>query len=182
MRRTTIIRRYAKALIEIGKEEKDFKAIGRELRDLLAVFSGGPELYRILLNPMYKLEERKGLVEGICENLGVSLKVKRFLSLLVETRDIRLYQGICEAYFRLEDELEGRITAQVEAPVELELYKGLVTGIKERLQTLTGKEIVLKVDKNPALIGGLVVRVGNVILDGSIKTQLEKIKGRLVAD
>lgn len=180
MRRTTVIRRYAKALIEIGKEENRYRAIGRELRDLLAVFSGNPELYQLFLNPMYKLEERKGLAEGICENLGVSLEVKRFLSLLVETRDIRLYQGICEAYFRLEDELEGRITAQVEAPVEID--EGLVTGVKERLQTLTGREIVLKVDKNPALIGGLVVRVGNVILDGSIKTQLEKIKGRLVAD
>lgn len=180
MRRTTIIRRYARALIEIGEEGNRYKAIGRELRDLLGVFSGSPELYNILLNPMYKLEERKGLVEGICENLGVSLEVKKFLSLLVETRDIRLYQGICEAYFRLEDELEGRITARVEAPVELD--KGLVTGVKERLQTLTGKDIVLKVDKNPALIGGLVVRVGNVILDGSIKTQLEKIKDRLVAD
>ncbi|MBI5286394.1 MAG: ATP synthase F1 subunit delta [Deltaproteobacteria bacterium] len=177
MKKTYIARRYARALIEIGKEEKRVKEIGRELRDLKATFSGSPELYKVLLNPLYKMEERKGIVERVCENLDVSPDVKRFISLLVENRHIKVLDNICDAYFMMEDELEGRIRAKVEAPEVLD--DTLIAVIRERLQGMTGKEVILSVDKNLALIGGLVVKVGNLILDGSIKGQLEKMRTRL---
>ncbi|MBI3398912.1 MAG: ATP synthase F1 subunit delta [Deltaproteobacteria bacterium] len=177
MKKGSVAKRYAKALIELGQEEKRFKEIGNELRDIAAVFAANPEFKRFALNPMYKLEERLGIVEKVATALGASDVVKRFLSLLVETRGIGIIEEICAAYSRMEDELAGRIEVKIESAVELN--EGHINEIKRKLSKATKKEIILTLKKNPAHIGGLVFRIGNTILDGSIKTQLEKVREKL---
>ena len=177
MRKTTVARRYAKALIEIGQETGTSKDVGRELRDISALFSSHTELTGLLLNPMYKLDARTGLIEKVCEGLRVSDVVRRFLVLLVKNRNIGMFQDICSAYYKIEDEIAGRIRAEVEAAIDMS--EDLKAGIKDKLGRLTGKEVILAVEKNPQLLGGIVVRVGNVVLDGSIKTQLDRVKTRL---
>ncbi len=89
-----------------------------------------------------------------------------------------MMKGISSAYSKIEDELAGRIKVNIETAVELD--EGCLKEIRKRLQEITGKEVVLSVEKNPALIGGLVFRIGNTILDGSIKTQLEKVKEKII--
>jgi len=74
----------------------------------------------------------------------------------------------------MEDDLSGRIKVNVETTVELN--EGRIAEIRKRLQEITKEEVILSVEKNPALIGGLVFRIGNTILDGSIKRQLERLK------
>lgn len=179
MRKTTIARRYAKALIETGQETGTSKEIARELRDISVIFSSNPEAMGFLLNPMYKLEHRKGLVEKICDSLKISDIIKRFLTLLVQGRKVGIFQDICNEYYRMEDEVAGRIRANVESSIDL--TDNLKTNIKDKLQKLTNKEVILTTDKNPNLIGGLVVRVGNMIFDGSVRTQLKRVKARLKA-
>lgn len=179
MRKTTIAKRYAKALIETGQETGTSKEIARELRDVFVIFSSNPEAMVFLLNPMYKLEDRKGLVEKICDSLKISDIIKRFLILLVQGRKVSIFQDICNEYYRMEDEIAGRIRAKVESSVDL--TDNLKTNIKDKLQRLTSKEVILTTDRNPNLIGGLVIRVGNMIFDGSVKTQLERVKNRLKA-
>lgn len=177
MGKTTVARRYAKALIETGQETGKSKEIARELRDISATFLSNPEVLGFLLNPMYKLDDRMGLIEKIGDSLKLSDPVTRFLVILVERRRIRVFQDICNEYYRMEDEIAGRIRARVESSVDL--TDNLKIDIKDKLQKLTNKEVVLTIDKNPNLIGGLVVRVGNMIFDGSVKTQLERVRQRL---
>lgn len=176
--KTSVARRFAKALIEIGIEEKAYEQFGKELRTALAVFSGNPELYKVLLNPMYKIEERKALMEKVSASIGLSQYLKKFFIILVETRKIRFLDRIVEAYSRLEDELAGRLRASVEAPMELPA--ALTDEIKARLGGITGKEIILTSRLNPELLGGLVLRIDNTILDGSLKTQLELMKEKIL--
>ncbi len=178
MRATALARRYARALIKIGQEEASYEKFGRDLRNFLAVFKGNPELYRVLLNPMYKLEERTGLTEKLSENLGVTDAVKRFMGLLVESRKIRLLEGICIAYFKMEDELAGRLKVTVETPVVLD--PALRDAIKKKLREETKREVVLSFEKNEALIGGVVLKIGNTILDGSLRGQLERVKEKML--
>lgn len=178
MRATALARRYAQALISIGREEDSCERFGTDLRNLLSIFKGNPELYRFLLNPMYKLEQRTGLTDEISENLGVSKPVKRFLSILVESRKIKLLEGICLTYFKMEDELAGRLKVVVEAPVELD--PALRDVIKKKLEEETKKEVVLSFEKNEALIGGLVLKIGNTVLDGSFRAQLERVEEKLL--
>lgn len=176
--KTSASKRFAKALMEIGKEDGAYAQYGKELRSVLALFSGTPELYKVLLNPMYKLDERKALVERISASSGLSVSVARFLSILVETRNIRFLEDIVAAYSRLEDDLAGRLRATVEAPMELDAP--LVDEIRRKLGAVTGKEVILTYNYNPALLGGLVLRIENTILDGSLKTQLELMKEKIL--
>lgn len=178
MRATALARRYAQALIGIGREEHSYERFGTDLRNLLSVFKGSPELYGFLLNPMYKLEQRTALTDELSENVGVSKPVKRFLGILVESRKIRLLEGICLAYFKMEDELAGRLKVAVEAPVELD--PALRDAIKKKLEEETKKEVILSFEKNGALIGGLVLKIGNTVLDGSFRAQLERVKEKLL--
>lgn len=89
-----------------------------------------------------------------------------------------MIKGISSAHSKIEDELAGKIKVNIETAVELD--EGCLKEIRKRLQEITGKEIILSVEKNSALIGGLVFRIGNTILDGSIKTQLEKVKEKII--
>ena len=171
-------KRYAKVLIELGQEENRYKEIGRELRDISTVFAANPELKRFALNLMYKLEDRHSLIKKVGDALEISDTVKRFLAILTKTRGIGIIEEISVAYSILEDELSGRIKVRVESATELDNSR--IQEINKKLRQLTSKEIILTVEKNPALIGGLVFRIGNTILDGSIKTHLERVKEKII--
>lgn len=176
--KSSVSRRFAKALIEIGKEENKYDQYGKELRTAVAVFSGNPELYKLLLNPMYRIEFRRGLIDKISEANKFSPHVSKFLNILVDTRKIKLLEDISEAYSKYEDELIGRLKATVEAPAELD--PALLEDIKKKISSSTGKEVILSFRKNAALLGGLVIKIDNTILDGSLKTQLELMKEKII--
>lgn len=179
MRKGALARRYANALIDLATEEKAEAVgyFGKELRDLLAVFKGSPVLYKVLLNPMYPLEERLALSVKVSVAVGASEIIKRFFSLLVEARNVKLLEDVTAAYAKREDELAGRLRATVEAPSKLD--KKLLQAIKERLESETKKEVVLGFKENPALIGGVVIRLGNTVFEGSVRAQLEKMREAL---
>src|SRR3972149_11885686 len=113
--KSSAAKRFAKALIEIGVEERAYEAYGKELRSVLAVFKGTPDLVKVLLNPMYKLEERKGLINKVSASVGLSPYVTRLMAILVETRNISFLEEVVEAYSRLEDGLAGRLRSSVKA-------------------------------------------------------------------
>lgn len=171
-------RRFAKALIEVGQEDGAYQDYGKQLRTALAVFTGAPELYKVLLNPMHKIEERQGLIDKLSESLSLSPSVGRFLKILVNTRNVKRLEDISAAYSRLEDELAGRIRATVESPVDLP--PELAEEIRKKLGEARGREVLVSFSKNPALIGGLVIKLDNTILDGSLKTQLELMKEKIL--
>jgi F-type H+-transporting ATPase subunit delta len=175
---STLSKRYARALLDIGVEEKTYEAFGTELRDIYAVSLSNPELVHALSNPMFKLEERKTLATEVLNKLGASDMVKRFVAVLIDNAKITDLDDICNAYFALEDDLKGRVRVSVQTsgePVE-----GFISALKERLGAQTGKEIIVSQGENPDLLGGFVVRIGNVLLDASLKVQLEHIKEKIV--
>jgi F-type H+-transporting ATPase subunit delta len=174
MRKTALARRYAKALIEIGREEGAFGRFGTELRSALAVFKGSPELAKVLMNPMYKVEERLGLMSALADKLGTSEPVKRFLAILVETRNVAIFDEICDAYFRMEDELSGRVRVTVATAADPD--QAMLDDVKKKLKDETGKEIILSHEKDASLIGGIVIKIGNLLLDGSLRAQLSRMR------
>lgn len=170
-------RRFAKALVSIAKEDGAHAEYGKELRTALAIFTGNPELYKTLLNPIYKVEERLKIMESVSGSLKLSPHVAKFLNVLVETRNIRLLEHVATAYARLEDELSGRLRVVVESAAPLSGSQ--LDDIKKKLSASTGKDIAISNSSNPALIGGLVIRIDNTILDGSIITQLQLMKEKI---
>ncbi|MEK7314082.1 MAG: ATP synthase F1 subunit delta [Deltaproteobacteria bacterium] len=177
MRKAAIAKRYASALIAIGKDDLSRALYGSELANLVVVFAAEPTLYKILLNPMHKMEVRLELLEKVCEAAGITETVKRFMEILVEKRGIRLLHEIDAAYSKMQDELSGRLRVEVQAPAPI--TDAILNSIKDKIAAETKKEAVVSFSARPELIGGMVIRIGNTILDGSVKTQLEKAKEKL---
>ena len=180
MKKSTVAKRFAQALIDIGKEDNSFKEYGEELRGLASIFdeAEGKDIEKLLLNPMYSAEERRILAEAVSKKIGLSEAMSKFFSMTVEKQVVHIIGAMADVYSRLEDELSERVRAQVEAPTKLS--DSLLDSIKAKLKAETGKDVVLTFKENKELIGGLVVRVGDTILDGSVKAQLENIKDKLL--
>ena len=176
--KSSVARRYAKAIVELAREENSLDMYGKELRTVLAVFKGAPEIYRVLLNPMYKIGERMALIEKVASSIGASAHITRLLGILVERRKINRLEDVVEAYSRYEDEFIGRVRAQVESTEPLP--EPLMEEIRQKVASATGKSVILTQKSNASLIGGLVIRIDNTILDGSIRTQLDRMKEKIL--
>ncbi len=171
-------RRLAKALLGVAVEKDAAERVSADLSSALTVFKAAPELYKILLNPMYKLDERTSLMDGVAGRLGLQKEVSAFLSVLIMTRTVKLLPDVIAAYERLSDERAGRLRALVESPVAL--TEAHVSEVRERLKGLTGKEVVVTFRENSAILAGLVVRIGNTVIDGSLRTQLGIMKEKIL--
>ncbi|VAV82261.1 ATP synthase delta chain [hydrothermal vent metagenome] len=178
MKKAGAARKYARALIDVAVESNDAAQYGKELGSVVEAMAVSEELGKVLLNPMYTLEERHAVGDGLCDRLGLSNALKNFLRILIERRTVGLLSDISVAYSRFEDDIAGRVRAEVQAPTEL--TKVTLDDVREKLRAETGKDVILTFKQAPDLIGGFVVRMDNLILDGSIKAQLESMKEKLL--
>lgn len=173
----TLSRRYAKALLAIGQEDQNFKTYGQEVADFAASLTEYPALLEALVNPAYPTAARRNVLEGVLAKSGYSQVVKNFLLLLQDKNRMRYLEEINQVYGLLVDELSGIMRASVSSATAL--GAGFEERVKATLEKLTGKTIILEVKEDSELIGGLVARVGDLVLDGSVKNQLTSLKESL---
>ncbi len=178
MRKAVIARRFAKALLDVALEEGSAERCQEELENLLEVFRNNPELYRVLHTPMHTVLERTSLMNKVSGAVEASEAVAGFMKVLVQTRNVKLLEEVVSAYSRLFDVVAGRLRATAESPWEL--GADVLSDIKRKLDAMTGKDVIVTGIKNDDLIGGLVIRMENTIIDGSIKTQLELLKEKIL--
>jgi F-type H+-transporting ATPase subunit delta len=165
-----IARRYAKALLLIGKEDGNAETYREELSGFAALLEEQPELEQALTNPLYDAGKRRRILQTVVGKLEVSPVMKSFFMLLFDKRRMGFIEGINELYRKYADELKGIARAQLVSATELP--DETVEKIRAALSKRTGKDIKLEIEQDPGLIGGIVTRIGDLVLDGSIKTQL----------
>lgn len=175
---SSITRRYAEALISIGVEEGKSDIFEVELSKINDTLTENPELRSIIYSSIHSSSERKGILTDIAKKIGVSKETGNFINLLIDKNRIEFLPHILKRYEELLDQIAGRIRAEVIlAKVTSE---DLTEKIKETFEKFTGKEVVLEIKEDPDIIGGIITKLGNVIFDGSIKTQLERVKRKIV--
>ena len=169
---------YARAVFAIATERNQVEAVGRELASVANLFSNQDELGSMLARPWVSGPAKRGAVTEIAARLGVSPLVRDFLS-LVAVRDRTVYlPAIHEAYRKLEDDALGRVRVKLRTAASLtdseraEMNRRL--GAK-----LGGRQLVIEETVDPTLLGGFVAEVGSMILDGSLDTQLARMRDRL---
>ena len=172
-----IAERYAKAIFGLAKEEADCKETGEELQTFLKIFEEVEELKRLLLNPTCSFENKRQTLEALEQFKDLSSLARNFILFLIKKSRLSVFPEICEFYESLLDKEQGRLRAEVSLAVETDDV--VIQQIRSKLEEITGKEIVLSVNIDHSLIGGVVVRSGDLIFDGSLKAQLEKIEDRL---
>lgn len=173
----TLARKYARALLEIGLRAQNYAALGKDLEKMAGLLEAHKEMKAILISSAYPAAIRKGIAQEVGERLGLSPSTVDFLNLLIERERMDHFFEITRAYEALSDEVAKRLRATL--ITAMELSSELVAAIKSQLESATGKEVILSLEKDPSLIGGVLTRMGNIIYDGSLKTQLFKVRENL---
>jgi len=177
MKNLAIARRYAKALLLIGKETEKTETYREELNTFTELMHREKALEQAITNPLYRFSGRRAVLETVLEKLELSKVMNAFLMLLFEKGRIGFLTNINEFYQKLADELKGIARANLVSATALS--SETVEKIRTALSKMTGKDIVLEIEKDSDLIGGIVTRIGDLVLDGSIRTQLINMKESL---
>ncbi len=174
MKEEVIGRRYAKALIEIGQEKGTWKEIGKEIGDFVGLLDQNEALRRVLCDPIHDRKKRKAILKDVAAKMGLGTVCSNFLQLLVDKERVRYLPAIHAAYLRLEDSLAGRLRARLVTAQPLEGEE--VAAIRKALERKFRKEIILDSSVDPEILGGVICKVDGMVIDGSVRTQLETLK------
>ena len=179
MKNTVIAKRYAKALFAVGKEGNAFADFTKTLNAMSELFVGMPEVADALTNPLYPVEAREKVMEHLLVSMQVSQVLGNFFKLLVQKKRANILPDIAAVFQAMVDADNNMCQGTVVSAMEL--TPELSAKVKATLEKITGKQVVLTAKVDPSIIGGIVAKVGDLVLDGSIKSQLaglkESIKG-----
>ena len=170
----SIARRYAKALFNIGEEKGDLPGLLREVESMAEAWEDSDELRDTMTNPLVDIATKRGIWNDIVGRLGVSQIGKNFFNLLFDKSRFMSLPGIARELNALVDAKENRVRAEIQSAVPIS--NDLVLRLKSALQKRTGNDVVITSREDPSLIGGLVTKVGDLMYDGSLKTQLALMK------
>jgi len=173
----SISRRYAKALLAIGVETKEFEKLGQELSRFSAMMKH-KDLQETLENPSFPLSKRRGLLEALIKRAGASKTMRSFLMLLLDRGRTGYLVAIAREYQAMADDHAGRIRAEVATAAPLD--PASVTRLKTSLEKKTGKKVILEQKTDADLIAGTVTKIGSMVYDGSIRTRLQQMRQTLV--
>jgi F-type H+-transporting ATPase subunit delta len=171
----SLARRYARALLQAAG--KDHEKVGGEIRELAAVIKESEELATALANPAIPGSSRLKVMEGLMKKLGSSQVTTRFVRLLVERDRLGALPDISRELDAMLDDKAGRIAAEVVSAAPL--TKTQLTELTRRLERLSGRKVQLTTREDPELLGGVVAKVGDVIYDGSLRRQLERLREQI---
>jgi F-type H+-transporting ATPase subunit delta len=174
VRNLIIAKRYSKALFNLAREGGLIEQYGQELDDFVRLLEELPDLANALQNPLYPEAARKNLFYAVADKSGMSPIIRSFVNLLIEKKRVQYIDAIAQYYHRLIDEHANVARARVKAPTELD--EKVIEQIATTLEKMTGKKIIVEFEKDPALIGGVLAQIGDLVLDGSVKRQLLNFK------
>jgi F-type H+-transporting ATPase subunit delta len=172
-----VSKRYAKALLSLGKEDGKFQQYGEELKDFSSFFQQNLDFGQAISSPVFTLEDRKNVLSVVLAKSRYSQTVKNFLHLLLDKNRIGAVHAIHAYYKKLTDEVANIARAEVITPMPLN--ENLRKRVERVLEELTSRKVKMETREDKALIGGIVVKIGDLVLDGSIKTQLKGLKESL---
>ena len=172
-------RRYARALFDVVSKSGDVDAALAELRSLGAAFTGNPDLRRALTSPGVPLGAKQNVMRDVLALQPVSKVIARLLLLIVENDDVDEIDEIVEAFEQRVLELHHVVRADITSAVPLSDDK--LRAIEASLADASGARVVITPRVDPAILGGIVAKVGSRVYDGSVARHLARIRTRLVS-
>jgi len=173
--------RYARALFDVVTREQpgDLELVEGQLQDLSTLFTGNPALAAVLGNPAIAVSKKVAVTKALLERAGALVPAVSKLALMLAERDrLMLLPDVLRIYRdRLMDHqqvIRGEVTtAMAMAPAKLR-------ALEQGLEQATGRKVLLESTVDPSIIGGVVTRLGSTVYDGSVTTQLRKMKQSLI--
>jgi F-type H+-transporting ATPase subunit delta len=175
-RRDSAPRRYAEAAFEIALRDDSVEPWRAEL-DLAAAALDDADLGETLANPALPLRQREEIVQGVFADLGDP--VRNLILLLLRRSRIRQLPRVAAEFRRLDDKRNNIVHATATSAAPLDDTE--LRAITARLEQMSGSEVALQTAVDPDLIGGVVVRIGDRLIDGSVRGRLERLRNQLAA-
>ena len=172
-----ISRRYAKALFGIGREDGNYEAYGKCLQEFAQFCQENEAFFKVVSSKIFSTEERIKILDAVLAKSDFPDVVKNFLRVLLDKDRIGAISAISDYYTKLTDEISNITRANIITARPLQ--DNALEKLKEGLEKLTGKTVKAEVTQDESLIGGVVVKIGDMVLDGSVKAQLEGLKESL---
>ncbi|MEW5762636.1 MAG: ATP synthase F1 subunit delta [Bacillota bacterium] len=177
MLKGAVATRYAEALFGIASDQNLVGEVEANLRTVLETLEGSRELERVLYHPQIPVALKKNIIREVFRDL---LPVTRnFLAVLLDRRREFYLKAIVEAYIELANRTRNIVEVEVTSAVEVPLL--LKVNLTQHLGKLTGKEVRVNYRVDPEVIGGLVIRIGNRVVDASVRRHLERLGERIRA-
>ena len=174
---SAIAQRYARALFELGREGGDPADLLVELDELVEAATVIPELERVFFTPIHPRAERRRVVAELAKRLDHCDETRSFAMLLVDENRMGLLPEIRDALRELVERAAGRVKAELVSARPLEQSE--VEQVRQALSRRMNALVTVETRVDPNLIGGLVARVGDLLFDGSLRTQLDSLRGNL---
>ena len=177
MQAGSLARRYAKALFGLATDKKVVDKVGTDLRTLRAAFAASPELATVFGSTSHPRAKRRAILDAILQRIAAHDLVKTFTYLLLDKERLTTLPDISREIDAMIEEKAGRVQAEVISAAAL--TPAQLTAITAALEKLSGKKVVLEKKQDPELLGGVVAKVGDVVYDGSLRTQLRALRDQL---
>ncbi|HJY18748.1 MAG TPA: F0F1 ATP synthase subunit delta [Xanthobacteraceae bacterium] len=166
--------RYATALFELAGEADAIDAVKADLERFDALIAENPDLNRLVRSPVFSTEEQVRALSSVLERAAIGGIAAKFLKLVTSNRRLFAVRDMIKAYRKLAALYKGQATAEV--TVAETLKDEHVEALRLALKAVSGKDVDLDIKIDPAIIGGLVVKLGSRMIDTSLRTKLNAIK------
>lgn len=169
--------RYASALFDLATESKSVPATGEALASFAGLIEESDELKRLLRSPVFKAEDQEEAISALAAKAGINGLALNFLKLMAKNRRLAAVPDAISAYQALVAKSKGEVTAEVISAEKLSDKQ--LTDLKAALKSAVGSDVALTPKVNPAILGGLIVKVGSRMMDNSLLTKLNSLKSAM---
>lgn len=166
--------RYATALFDLAKQKNEVDQVNDDLQGLSDALDESPELKRLIESPVLARDEQENGILSVAEQAGVRELTGNFLGTLARNRRLYVLPGAIRAFQDLVAQSRGEVTAEVTSAQELTAEQE--RSVREAAKRFAGRDVNLRTNVDPSLLGGLVVKVGSRMLDVSLKSKLQQLE------
>jgi len=171
---------YAYALADVAFEQGAVEHVLKQLTDFGALYASSAELRNFLSSPAVTREAKHRVIEKLLGRAGADKIVRNFLFVVVDHRRTQILPEMVAAVQEVIRKRQGIVEARVSSAIELSATQK--AELASTLERMTGKRVEASFSLEPSLLGGAVVRVGDTIYDGSLRTRLDELRARLAAE
>jgi F-type H+-transporting ATPase subunit delta len=173
----TVARRYAEAMVDVAIAHNEVESIDNELRVFAETMKASRELHDVFASPIVSHTDKLSLLDALITRLNTGQMTANLLRTMLKHYRLHYVAEVYDQFRRKMNERKGLIVAEVATAAEVGASEQVRLG--RTIEQMTGKQVEFKFNTDPSLIGGVVTRIGSVVYDGSVRTQLQAIKERL---
>jgi F-type H+-transporting ATPase subunit delta len=173
-----VARRYAQALLEVGVDEGKLEKIVSDFDTVAHAWTTSGELRNAIENPLIPNAAKRAVIRELSDQIGATSTTQSALLFLVDRHRMRVLPYLAGALRDLADGREGVVRAEVTTAIPLS--ESYYARLQAQLERLTGKRIVLDRAVDPSLVGGVVTRIGDRVIDGSLRTRLDSLRDAIL--